>query len=290
MRASRRRQRSRTKSADEGGREDVLERDVPRAGRPVQLVPRRHDERRQQQAVEPWPQRDHGARSRAAAQRAGDRRRHEAARLHDRRQRIADVERALDGVRPHLAQRARAAACPPVRDARRCAAATTQRRPSCTGPERTGLGGRPSDVEVGDAGQVDAARPRQAVPLPEARVHLHQLEAPVARIEPELGLRDAVERRAPSAASAPARRRRRASAPRRRGRCRSRGASARACARRTARARCRRRPCRSRPSTASRRRRGSPPAAAARSRRRCARPPPAPPASRTRARAARSAA
>ena len=52
---------------------------------------------------------------------------------------------------------------------------------------------RPADrVQVGDAGQVDPAGARQPVPLPEPRVDLHQLEPPIALVEPELGLRDAV--------------------------------------------------------------------------------------------------
>ena len=46
------------------------------------------------------------------------------------------------------------------------------------------------EVCVRDARQVDAARAREAVPLPEARVDLHQPEAAVARVTLELDLRE----------------------------------------------------------------------------------------------------
>ena len=224
------------------------------------------------------------------AQRARDRRRHETARLHDRRQRIADVERALDGVRARSRAARGAAACPPARDARRCAAATTQRRPSCYGPGADGALRPAEHVEVGDARQVDAARPRQAVPLPEARVHLHQLEAPVARIEPELRLRDAVEperlqqrQRLLDDVVAPARLAHAAGAE-----------AARHLHELAPAEQPERGPGGVRVGADRPERRvvagDRPPAAAARSRRRCARPRPAPPASRTRSPAARSAA
>ena len=48
-------------------------------------------------------------------------------------------------------------------------------------------------VAVGDQRHVDSARRCEPVPLPEPRVDLHQLVAPVARIALELDLRDAVE-------------------------------------------------------------------------------------------------
>src|SRR5690349_17474061 len=48
-------------------------------------------------------------------------------------------------------------------------------------------------VAIRDPRQVDAARRGEAVPLPQARVHLEQLVAAVARVAHELDLRDAVE-------------------------------------------------------------------------------------------------
>src|SRR5579862_5049574 len=48
-------------------------------------------------------------------------------------------------------------------------------------------------VAVCDPRQVDAAGRGEAVPLPEARVHLDELEAAVARVTDHLHLRDAVE-------------------------------------------------------------------------------------------------
>ena len=201
-----------------------------------------------------------------------------------------DVERALDRAAARSRAAPGAAACPPAAPR----AGAPPRRPSggrrAAGPERTGALRAAEHVEVGDARQVDAAGARQAVPLPEARVHLHQLEAPVARIEPELGLRDAVEaerreqrERLLDDVLAPARLAHAAGAEA------ARHLHELAPAEEPERA-CPRRRCRSRPSRAWRRRPGSPPAAAARSRRRCARPRAAPPASRRRARAGRSGA
>ena len=248
----------RRRAPTNAGREHVLERDVARARRPVQLVPRRDDA-----AVASSRRSSHGRSviTRAIVRRPAQRRARSAPVTSPLACTIAGSGSRMSNVpstgsRPASRAARGAATCPPARDARRCAAATTQRRPSCRGPGAHRARGPAEHVEVGDARQVDAARPRKAVPLPQARVHLHQLEAPVARVEPELGLCDAVEAERRRAAPAPARRRRRASAPRPPGRCRSRAASARACARRTGRARCPRRRCRSRPSRAWRRRRG----------------------------------
>jgi hypothetical protein len=52
-------------------------------------------------------------------------------------------------------------------------------------------------VAVGDPRQVDAAGRGEAVPLPQARVHLEQLVPAVARVAHELDLRDAVEVESP---------------------------------------------------------------------------------------------
>ena len=52
---------------------------------------------------------------------------------------------------------------------------------------------RAEQVAVGDPRQVDAAGGGEAVPLPEARVDLHELEDAVARVALELDLRDPVE-------------------------------------------------------------------------------------------------
>ena len=61
--------------------------------------------------------------------------------------------------------------------------------------------GAPAEqVEVRDAREVDSERGGQPVPEPEARVHLHELEAAVARIALELHLRDAVEVEGPEQA------------------------------------------------------------------------------------------
>ena len=263
----------------EQDREDVLERDLARE-LPVDLGPRRDREGREQEHVE------------GTAAGAG---RHRRDRRTTRRapRRTGAVTRPLAEMKAGSGSRRSNVASitsPPVNGAERSAnaAALRVRRAQVRNGRhpaapvvlaaRAHRRRRASErVLVGDAGQVDAAGTRQSVPLPEPRVDLHQAQLAVVRVLPELGLRDAVVAAARRAARAPARRRRRASAPRRPGRCRSRGASAGACVRRRRRARARSRPCTSRPSTGSSRRRARPPAASAptpppRRRRRAARP------------------
>ena len=75
---------------------------------------------------------------------------------------------------------------------RRCR--TTRDPPAPPGPRLVRVGDRLADrVAVGHLHQVDAARRRQRVPLPQARVHLHQPQRAVARVALVLDLRDAVE-------------------------------------------------------------------------------------------------
>src|SRR5262245_21789007 len=102
-----------------------------------------------------------------------------AADLHERRLRIVpsedrvDVRRPLDCVSRARHQRDRPALAVAV-------------HPS--GRERVA-----DQVAIGDPREVDAARRRETVPLPQARIHLQELVAAVARVAHELDLRDSVE-------------------------------------------------------------------------------------------------
>ena len=179
-------------SAHEARGEDVLERDVAGTGRPVQLVPGRDDERRQEQPVEPWPQRDHRAsprRRRRSLRASGAVTRPLACTIAGSGSRMSNVPSTAP--RADLPQRAaQGRALLPrgaqVRGGDHPAAAVVLRA-RAHGPLLAA-----QHVEVGDARKVHAAGARQPVPLPEPGIHLHQLEAPVARVQPELGLRDAV--------------------------------------------------------------------------------------------------
>ena len=145
MRPSRRRQRSRTKRATKPVASMSSSVTSPAAGRPVDLVPRGHEQRRQQQAIEPMARSVVIARlprPRARRARRAPVTRPPPARAPARVARCRTFPRRRR--RAHRAQCAAQRACLRRRDARRCAAATTQRRPSCAGPERTGRGGRPS--------------------------------------------------------------------------------------------------------------------------------------------------
>src|SRR5438874_9551568 len=103
----------------------------------------------------------------------------EAAELHERRLRVVpredgvDVRRTLERQRLPGHERDRPAFPVAVHPRRR---------------ERVA-----DQVAVGDVGKVDAARGGEAVPLPEARVDLHQLVAAVARVALRLHLRDPVK-------------------------------------------------------------------------------------------------
>ena len=76
----------------------------------------------------------------------------------------------------------------------RAARPASARSPTCGGgrSSRTGATVSPVRSRYAISGQVDAARRRERVPLPEPRVDLHQLEASVARVALELDLRQAV--------------------------------------------------------------------------------------------------
>ena len=144
MRQSRRTQRSAMKSATKPAARMSSSVDVARARRPVQLVPGRDDERRQQQAVEPRPQRGSPAGLRAAAQGARDR----APSRGRSPARSPAADRAgrtcLDGAAGRSRAARGAATCPPAatRAGARPPPPSGGRR--ARGPMRTGRCGRPS--------------------------------------------------------------------------------------------------------------------------------------------------